>query len=312
MYSYMFYKNSKRASFVGLLLGSSSARVSPTCTAGRIALPHIVCTRIAKVQMADGRPNMAQLIRAGAAEATQRRASASNGSAVERRPSKLDRMVQSLSWRDAYARAETYPLDVGGISFGIRQLMMGELTGLGTGATVWPAAVVLIKFLERRFGHGGLAGKRVVELGAGTAAVGLGAAALGATVVLTDMHSIIDLTRQNAADFASAVQATTHPHVRVGSSDVKGSMNAAAGDVFVELFDWSDQARVEHLQRRAGGAFDYVLVSECVLPKLYPIELPAANTASPPTATTERAQRPGGAPAVGKAAAAARQARGAQ
>ena len=134
--------------------------------------------------MEDDRPNMAQIIRAGAAEAAQRRASAEGGSAPQRRPSKLDRMVQSLSWRDAHARADRYPLEVGGLSFSVRQLMMGELTGLGTGATVWPAAVVLIKFMERRFGRSGLTGKRVIELGAGTAAVGLGAAALGATQAL--------------------------------------------------------------------------------------------------------------------------------
>ena len=58
----------------------------------------------------------------------------------------------------------------------------GELTGLGTGATVWPAAHVLAKYLERRWGAGGMTGLRVVDLGAGTGAVGLAAAVLGADV----------------------------------------------------------------------------------------------------------------------------------
>lgn len=61
--------------------------------------------------------------------------------------------------------------------------LKGELTGLGTGATVWPAAHVLSKYLEKRFGPGGMLGLRCIDLGAGTGAVGIAAAVLGADVM---------------------------------------------------------------------------------------------------------------------------------
>ena len=165
----------------------------------------------------------------------------------------LERMVSSLAWRDQHARADVYPIECGGATLAVRQVMMGEVRGLGTGGTVWPAALVLAKHLERRFGAGGLRGKRVIELGAGTGATGIAAAALGATVVLTDQASIIDLTRQNAAGCAAAVE-------------------ARGGRMHVALLDWADAPAAERLRQLAGGAFDLILVSECVLPKLYPIE----------------------------------------
>jgi predicted nicotinamide N-methyase len=165
----------------------------------------------------------------------------------------LERMVSSLAWRDLHARADIYPIECGGATLAVRQVMMGEVRGLGTGGTVWPAALVLAKHLERRFGAGGLRGKRVIELGAGTGATGIAAAALGATVVLTDQASIIDLTRQNAAGCGAAVE-------------------ARGGRLHVALLDWADAPAAERLRQLAGGAFDLILVSECVLPKLYPIE----------------------------------------
>lgn len=61
---------------------------------------------------------------------------------------------------------------------------------------MWDGAIVLAKYLE--LNPWLVQGKRVVELGAGTGVVGLVAAALGAIhVTLTDMESVIPLTRAN-------------------------------------------------------------------------------------------------------------------
>jgi len=54
-----------------------------------------------------------------------------------------------------------------------------------TGRTVWDAAVVIAKYMEKN--HHAMQGKRVLELGAGTGLAGLAAAALGALVDISDL-----------------------------------------------------------------------------------------------------------------------------
>ncbi|OQR80943.1 hypothetical protein ACHHYP_16976 [Achlya hypogyna] len=154
---------------------------------------------------------------------------------------KLSPAMRSLSWRDAYINRPEFsmPLD-GGRVLRIRQLSNGEVNGLGTGLTVWPAACVLLKYLEHRFGY--LDDMRVLELGCGTGAVGLAAALLGASVVLTDQEQIQFLMHENAR------------------------INAAEG-VHVCAYDWGSP-----LHGVLAAPFDLVLISDCILPKLYPIE----------------------------------------
>ena len=51
------------------------------------------------------------------------------------------RALRDLSWRQTYAGAATYELDLAcGATLSLRQTKRGELEGLGTGGTVWPAA----------------------------------------------------------------------------------------------------------------------------------------------------------------------------
>ena len=66
----------------------------------------------------------------------------------------------------------------------------------GTCDRLWPTSLALSKYL---CDHPSLvAGKRVVELGSGTGAVGIICAALGAaSVTLTDMPDALDLIQQN-------------------------------------------------------------------------------------------------------------------
>eukprot|EP00904_Undaria_pinnatifida_P014254 jgi/Undpi1/995/HiC_scaffold_10.g04459.m1 len=89
-------------------------------------------------------PNpIAALIRRGAVEAGRLQG-------TSRASSKVQRMINSLQWRQAHSKDAIYPLALeSGAVVEIKQLQAGEITGLGTGATVWPAAHVLAKYLER-------------------------------------------------------------------------------------------------------------------------------------------------------------------
>ncbi|RMB98506.1 hypothetical protein DUI87_24720 [Hirundo rustica rustica] len=65
----------------------------------------------------------------------------------------------------------------------------------GVGCVVWDAALVLAKFLET--GAFLLARRHVLELGAGTGAVGIMAATLGANVTVTDLEELQELLMVN-------------------------------------------------------------------------------------------------------------------
>ena len=94
--------------------------------------------------------------------------------------------MAALPWR-------RFPIDLEREGFpigaGRRLVVRGvENSGQGTGLTTWDGAVVLAKYLEHHLGPSFLAGKRVLETGAGTGLVGLACAALGAAAVtLTDL-----------------------------------------------------------------------------------------------------------------------------
>ncbi|KAJ2161205.1 Protein-lysine N-methyltransferase efm6 [Coemansia sp. RSA 552] len=70
----------------------------------------------------------------------------------------------------------------------------------GVGSTVWDAGLVLAKYLERRTAEGlDLAGKTVLELGAGTGIVGIALARMQpqCRVVVTDKPELLPLLRRN-------------------------------------------------------------------------------------------------------------------
>jgi predicted nicotinamide N-methyase len=87
-------------------------------------------------------------------------------------------------------------------SLGVNSSIIDGLDGdsRGTGTMIWECGIVLAKYLEQRSkgSHGGwLRGKRVLELGSGTGVAGLAAAALGATVTLTDLPAVVPLLQSN-------------------------------------------------------------------------------------------------------------------
>jgi len=161
---------------------------------------------------------------------------------------KMKRLQSSFSWRQSYLNTEFYIYEFeDSKKIQLFQIANGEISGLGTGAQVWPAAHVLCKYLEKNYLPHNLRGRRVCDLGSGTGIVGLVAASLGAEVVLTDQDQIISLLDRNKSELCSACE------IEANLIDVK-------------VFDWGGSA--DHL----GLPFDLIVVSDCVLPKLYPIE----------------------------------------
>ena len=109
----------------------------------------------------------------------------------------------------------------------------------GTNRRLWPAACVLSTYLSRH--PEVVQGKRVIELGAGSGAVGLACAALGAShVVLTDCSDALPLIHDNVSRNA--------PHL--------------SADVQVRPCLWGDESHVAALIE--DGVYDVVIACEVV------------------------------------------------
>jgi len=163
---------------------------------------------------------------------------------------KLQRIANGFRWRQCFEGCSEYilPLAVSSTPLVVTQIPNGEVKDLGTGTFVWPAAAVMSKYLER---HADLVrGKSVIELGSGTGLCGLMSSFLGPSeVCLTDQIQVLDLLRENVSRAIA-----DHPEDRLSS-------------IRVEEYSWGGS----HLH--LNGPFDLVLVSDCVLPKLYPMPL---------------------------------------
>lgn len=81
--------------------------------------------------------------------------------------------------------------------------------------------------------------------------VGIVCAALGATVTLSDQPCITFLLEENKKLFCDNAGSSFDPN-----------------DIDVQVYDWTEKP-----DAKMRLPFDLVLVSECVLPKLYPIDL---------------------------------------
>eukprot|EP01039_Chlorochromonas_danica_P006683 gene6683-7389_t len=169
---------------------------------------------------------------------------------------KHQRALQNLRWRQAYQHSEIFEYcfqDEVVLTF--TQIPNGELKGFGTGTFVWPAAQVLAKYFEKRFAKESLAGKRVCELGSGVGLNGIVAALLGADeVVLTDQEILLPLLRDN-------LEAVRCRLLQAGREDLHRRLEG----VRVAAYDWNDPNSF------AQESFDILIVSDCVLPKLFPI-----------------------------------------
>ena len=151
--------------------------------------------------------------------------------------------LRDLKWRQRQTGKTEYELEINAEkTLILKQNLASENDGTGTGGTVWPACVMLARYLaKRRFPRGWTC----LDLGCGTGAAGLSAAALGASkVALTDLSHALDGARVNV------------------------ERNDSSAQVFA--LDWSNPRESKAFD--LCEQFDVVLAAECILPKLYPLE----------------------------------------
>uniref|UniRef100_A0A493T5R3 Valosin containing protein lysine methyltransferase n=1 Tax=Anas platyrhynchos platyrhynchos TaxID=8840 RepID=A0A493T5R3_ANAPP len=117
----------------------------------------------------------------------------------------------------------------GGPALRLEQREAGDV-----GCVVWDAALVLAKFLET--GACPLARRAVLELGAGTGAVGIMAATLGANVTVTDLEELQELLLVN----------------------IENNKHLVTGSVRAKVLKWGED--VTEFQPPP----DYILMADCI------------------------------------------------
>jgi protein N-lysine methyltransferase METTL21A len=126
-----------------------------------------------------------------------------------------------------------------------RPLNLHEDLQEGCGGQLWPAGMVLSKYMLRYHGSGSLRGKSIVEIGAGGGLVGL-AVALGCEtddshkIYITDQNPMLALMRKNI------------------------SLNRLEGKVVAEIYDWGTAPPSTIAPQISGHYPDIVLAADCV------------------------------------------------
>jgi predicted nicotinamide N-methyase len=184
-----------------------------------------------------------------------------SSSSNKKQSASLKRRSQSLGWRNRYSQENFFPITIGHTtSFSVLQVQRGEIEGTyGTGATVWPAAVVLVKYLEKNPEL--VEKKKVVDLGSGTGVTSVAAAVLGAShVICTDGEvNVVKLAFSNVNHSAEEIRDSKKACDENNSCAVIQNC-----PVVCQKLWWGDGIV-------ADGDCDVVIVADCVLPKLYPI-----------------------------------------
>jgi hypothetical protein len=226
------------------------------------------------------------------------------------------------------------------VNFSVKQVQRGEVDGTyGTGATVWPAALVLIKYLEYTTANANanananaintssssqnnhvnvkvtanVVNKHIIDLGAGTGVTSIAAAILGAkSIICTDgIDSVVQLAKDNiqrvvavavvttAATTTTANDAekkpivTTTPIPVINNCPIRTQKywwgeEGTAKTIIMSLCNdaGNDSENDDNTNNNANANANaniesnnnnnsnglIILVADCVLPKLYPIE----------------------------------------
>ncbi len=88
----------------------------------------------------------------------------------------------------------------GNAALNVSELFINFNLSFCTDMPLWDASVALCKYLQRAFPSSSLAGKTVIELGAGCGLPGIAAAILGANVTITDQAPYLPLIQQNITE----------------------------------------------------------------------------------------------------------------
>ena len=183
----------------------------------------------------------------------------------------IQKQIQTLGWRNRYSQHDLYPLTIvtnnytslltttttstlsrtttkqqpsqQATTFHVRQIQRGEIDNTyGTGATVWPASVVLIKYLQlhaTQLFSNNLPDMKVLDLGTGTGITSIAAALLGAKhIICTDgdanvvrlaqmniSNAAMEMQNNNCKDCKEGVIAAKNPKISIGSNTCSDDVN---------------------------------------------------------------------------------------
>lgn len=252
----------------------------------------------------------------------------------------MKRKIQALKWRQLHQNKDTCEFEINERNLCIQQIINPEENGIGTGGQVWPAAIVLCKYLEKKYSDccslendilrkeskETLEYKKVIELGSGSGVVGIVASLLNAySVMITDVESVFPLMHKNcerilheSSNYAirtieieseseviselsryycrsvvisptdnDSNQSTTESE-RISYNKYVTISNYGWGDSILPLHRFNTRVHMTETTKASSGqndqissnlseclsdhAFDLILISDCILPKLYPIE----------------------------------------
>lgn len=221
----------------------------------------------------------------------------------------INKVSQTLGWRNRYSQSEYYPMEIhynkhndhDSISnstkketttLQIKQVQRGEIENTyGTGATVWPSSLVLVKYLEHKQQkwYNKVKNRKITiaDLGSGTGVTSIAVAYFlgihqtynnmihnnqGSFIVCTDgIDSVVALAKENIENAAKKYAVNENQTVAkeiysIGQSQIK-----------VRKYLWGDGTLLHelkdiHCKDDSEHYFDMVIVSDCVLPRLYPIQ----------------------------------------
>jgi len=227
-----------------------------------------------------------------------------NNSSAQQRSSFVSNIRNSIGWRTRYASATMHPVQItpvecrtlesdnsSPVKFHVRQVFpehnqIKQASNLGTGATVWPGSIILLRYLEK-LAHDPqqqnvLLGKVIADLGSGTAITSLASALLGARLVFcTDgCDPVVDLARQNI--HSANLELTNTDESLKGTSIEKEDcqFDVRGCKIIAKRYLWGDSTLLQELPNDNEGnpmntdttQIDIILSADCIVPKLYPIK----------------------------------------